>query len=177
MFRGLSVVAVVLCLVGCAKDEVDVDTRRRAVLTPPDVQKIRAERHARTILVDERGELIASADVVAGITLPRGFSLVLALEHQWYYRSSDVSLEQLDRYFLRRIESRAIERGRDTIRYLGARSRDNPASTPVTVRISVVSEGSSVHEIYVEAPRPGPRARPSEAEVRAQLEARRKFAD
>lgn len=176
--RAVAHFAVTLgLLVACSADKPDEAVRRREILRAPDVDKVRAEREAQTRLIDERGELIASDRVVAGIALPRGFALALALEHAWYYRSSEVSLEQLDRYFLQRLESREIRRGPRTIEYVSAHPRTQPNAVPVTVRIGAAPGPTDEREIYIEEPRPGLVVRPAEAQVRAQLEARRKFAD
>jgi hypothetical protein len=169
--------AIVLCLISCADEAPDNDARRRGLLQAPNAEKARAERHAQTRLTDDRGELVASQQVVAGITLPRGFSLVLALEHAWYYRSPDVSLEQLDRYFLRQLDSREIRREPRTIEYVGARPKGQSDAVPVDVRVGIASGAKEQREIRIRAPRPGLRVRPSDAQVRAQMEARRKVAE
>lgn len=176
--RGMACCLAALgCLAACSTDKPEEATRRREILRAPDVDKVRAEREAQTRVADERGELLASDRVVAGVTLPRGFSLALALEHTWYYRSSEVSLEQLDRYFLQRLQSREIRRGARTIEYVSARPKAQPNAVAVSVRIGVAPGAADEREICIEEPRPGPMVRPSEAEVRAQLEARRKFAE
>jgi hypothetical protein len=170
-------VVALACLAACSTDKPEEATRRRAILRAPDVQKVRAEREAQTRLTDERGELLESDRVVAGVTLPRGFSLALALEHAWYYRSSEVSLEQLDRYFLPRLQSREIRRGARSIEDVSARPKAQPNAVAVSVRIGAAPGAADEREICIEEPLPGPKLRPSEAEIRAQLEARRKFAE
>lgn len=162
---------------GCGRDEPSADARRREILRPAAADQIRAERRARAELTDAHGELVPSDLVVAGVTLPRGFTLVLGLEHAWYYRSASASLEQLDRYFLARLESREIRRSAREIEFVWARPKGVSGAVPVTLRIRIAPDDPRQREIYVEAPRPGPTTRPSEAEVRAQLEARRTFAE
>ena len=177
MRRPLALSVALLCLAGCSCESAHRDEQRRALLRPPDVHRMRVEQPERVRLVDDRGDLIASDQVVAGITLPRGFTRAFAVEHASYYQSRHASLEQLDRYFTSRLSSKAIERGAGTIRYLAARPMGRPGATAVTVLIGEAPHAPGTQEIHIVEPRPRPSVPLSDTQMRAQMEARRKFAD
>jgi hypothetical protein len=174
--RAVALCLLVANLAACSGKDGSDDERRRALLRPPDPALARAAEREKARLADDEGALLPSDKVFAGITLPRGFAGVLALEHERYYRSAYVSLAQLDRYFSGRLAAQAVERSPHTIRFVAAREKENPKAIPVTVRIGVAPGVPGTHEIYIAEPPPGPAVRPSEAEVNAQMEARRKFA-
>jgi hypothetical protein len=171
------VAAVLLCAGACGDDRPSEAEARRAVLRPPDEAKIREERRADTRITDEHGALLPSEQVVAGVALPRGFTPVLTLERAWYYRSRSATFAQVDHYFLKRLDSREIRRSDREVEFVTARPKGVPGATPVLVRIRNAPDDPAQREIYIELPRPSPRVRPTEAEVRAQIEARRKFAE
>jgi hypothetical protein len=169
--------AVLLCAGACGGDRASEIEERRAVLRPPDDVRIREERRADARITDEHGALLPSEQVVAGVALPRGFSPALTLDRAWYYRSRSATFEQVDRYFLKRLDSREIRRSDREVEFVTARPKGTPGATPVLVRVRNAPEDPTEREIYIELPRPSPSVRPTEAEVRAQIEARRKFAD
>jgi hypothetical protein len=161
------------CAAACS-DDAEEDARR-ALLKPADTREIRTKRAEAVRLADERGELLESDEVVAGIVLPRGFKLALVNGPAAYYESTVISFEQLERYFSARLRARAIDRSADAVRYVDARPKDGSDVQPAMVRIARTRGGKV--ELVVSRPPPTPAIRPSEAEVRAQMEARRKFAE
>lgn len=178
--RRVRLLVLFVLLVGACTD--DAAERRseaqRALLRPPDVEKLREQKREAVRIVSEQGELLESDEVVAGVRLPRGFKLVHSLANEWYYRSRGVTLEQLDRYFQSRIESYRIERSPHTVVYEAARPRNTPGAEFVTLRIGVAASDRSAKEIYIRRPDPTAR-RPllSDAEIRAEIEAAARVAE
>lgn len=176
--RGLALLLVLAT--GACADEPAEETRRRELLRAPDVPKLRAERKEQARIASDAGELLESDEIVAGVRLPRGFTLRLGLEHEWYYRSSQVTFEQLDRYFQSRLFTARVERSAHTVRYDAARPKDeNAGDAPfVTVRVGAAPGDPRAQEIYIRRSPPSGRFEPPpEAQVRAEIEAAQKIAE
>lgn len=176
-----AVLVLALLAAGCGREQASVEEQRRELLRPPDLEKLATERREEARILSEDGELLESDEVVAGVRLPRGFTLRLALEHEWYYRSRHVRFEALDRYFQTRLTTTRIERSEHTVRYDAAKPRGQESASGVpfvTVRIGAAPGESGVQEIYIRRPPPGLGGPPpSEAHVRAELEAAQRTAE
>jgi hypothetical protein len=59
----------------CKSEPTEVEKVRRELLTPPDYPKMRAERKEKQRLLDDEGLPIPSDQVLAGLPIPRGFTL------------------------------------------------------------------------------------------------------
>jgi hypothetical protein len=142
---------------GCSGDQRRQEEQRRALLTPSEYRQKLQEEERKRKLVDDDGELIPSDQTVAGIVMPRGLGEVRTVENRFYFTSSRVPFEALDRYFAKRLFTGQIERpSPDSVAYLGANIKGNPRAMKVSVRISriVGSEGNC--EIFIQQAIPAP---------------------
>jgi hypothetical protein len=163
-------------LMGCSREQRRQEEQRRALLTPSDHRQKLEEEERKHKLVDDDGELIPSDQTVAGILIPRGLGEVRAVENRYYFTSSRVPFEALDRYFARRLFTGQIERASpDSVAFIGATIKADPKALKVTVRISriVGSEGNC--EVFIQQALPPPPLR-SLAESQAMHREAAKFA-
>jgi hypothetical protein len=171
---------VVVLALGCGDEPEAKEAVRREMLTPPDRAKQRAEFEERVALVDDKGNLLESDQKVAELTLPRGIELLKEREHLWRYTSNRVTLKQLDEYFATRLFTAEIDRRfTGQVTYLRAHIKAAPKAPRVNVTITPRDDQSTRVDLQIEeiARRAHPKRNPSEAEIRAKLEERRKWAD
>jgi hypothetical protein len=163
---------------GCSRHETDQEEQRRALLTPPDNKREREEAARKKQVFDEDGDLIPSEQSVAGLLLPRGLTPSMHFEREWYFRSMEIPAEALERYFIPRVLTGAINHSQGgATEFVAAKIKDNPSAPPVTIRIVKLSGANSASELYIRQSVPAPLVRPKESEVEAQLKARREHAD
>src|SRR5436190_1089342 len=120
---------------GCSRARKDEQKHLRALLAAPPRPDPQALARQSQIL-DEHGELIASDQVVAGLTLPRGLTQVMSFPHEWYLKGRQVPAEALERYVLARISPREINRSRGgAVTFTAAQLKEDPSAQPIFVRI------------------------------------------
>lgn len=160
--------------------EEHLERERQQHLQPRDLRaEWAAEREKQRVFNDD-GSLMPSDRVLLGITLPRGLVSVHESTGQWYFHSS-ASLEVLRAYFGPRLFTGQITQGgRGRVTYVNATPKDRKPDDPqyvMSVRIGPSPADPRRNEVHIsEVPR-NPVEFPSEEEVRAKLEARRKYAD
>jgi hypothetical protein len=160
---------------GRSEDEVRRDYRK-ALLAADDRRQQREQKHEETRVQDQRGALIPSGERVAGLLLPRGLSLRLSFEREWYYETT-LSAAALRAYFGPRLNTlEVVQGGGDTVTYQNAVPRDTPGAEHINVRIGPLPNQRDKTEVNI---RMAPDATPprSEAEARLELEMNAKYAD
>jgi hypothetical protein len=162
---------------GCSRHEAEQVEQRRALLKPPDDKLAREEAARKRRIFDDDGDLIASDQSVAGLVLPRGLSPSMQFEHEWYFKSDRIPAAKLERFIAPHLFTGEIDRSVTAVEYVSAHIKDNPSAPPITVRIVTLSGAASASEIYIRQAVPAPLVRPREAEVEAQLKARREHAE
>ena len=181
-----SVAGLALSVLGCGALGAGCDSEadhaaqvrqdyRKGLLVAEDRRQKREDRRAATRAQDESGAMIASEERVAGIVLPRGLTLRLGVERQWYYETA-VPIEAVRAYFGPRLKTLAVVQGAaDTVTYEDAEPRDTPGAERVSVRIAPLGNQRGKTEILIRQPI---LARPpaTEAEARLVMEQRTKFA-
>lgn len=171
-------VCVLLCgVVGCSKERAQEEEKRELLMPKvaekrEQLQKALEERR----VLDDKNELLASEETVAGLLLPRGLTLVRTLEREWYYSTERASPAALERYFTKLLFNTQVERSTASVKFVGSKLKSDATAPPVTVRIDAVSGTSLGAALYIKQAGPAQR-RASGAEVEAQLQARRKYAD
>jgi len=162
--------------IGCSRQQRSQEEQRRALLTPSDYRQKLQEEERKRKLVDDDGELIPSDQTVAGILMPRGLGEVRAVENRYYFTSSRVSFEALDRYFGKRLFTGQIEReSPDSVAYIGANIKGDPKAMKVNVRISRIIGTEGNCEVFIHQGVPAPPVK-GVAETQAKLREARKFA-
>ena len=149
---------------------------RKALLAAEDRRQQRDDKRQAERVQDDQGALLASEQSVAGVVLPRGMVLRLAMQREWYYETR-ASLDALRAYFGPRLNTlEVIPGGADTVTYKGAIPRDTPGSERVDVRIGPLPNQRGKNEVNI---RLAPAASPpnSEAEARLQMEEHLRYAD
>jgi hypothetical protein len=128
--------------------------------------------------LDADGDLIASDRMQAGVLLPRGLELSSSTAHEWTFKALHIPTAALDRYFEQRLLTMGgVERSLEgSVTFTSAQPKDDPKAPPVMLRITRLTGAPNANEVYIREAVPG-KPRPSEAEVEAQLNARRAHAD
>jgi hypothetical protein len=166
-------------VLGCARHEQAAQQEeRRKLLAPPDNKLEREEAARKRQIYDEDGDLIPSEDSVAGLTIPRGMTPGMRFEHEWYFSTRQVPSEALERYFSPLLLTGEINRSQQgTVEFVAAHVKANATAPRVTVRIVKLKGEANASEVYIRQAPPTPSHYPSEAEVEAQLKARREHAE
>lgn len=169
--------AIVGATTGCSHRQPDTEEQRRALLKPKDPNSALDEQRKRQLL-DSDGDLIASDRMLAGVLLPRGLKLYSSFPHEWTFKAEHMPIAAIERYFEQRLfVTGGIERSlAGAVTYNMAQPKDDPKAPPVTVRIVRLNGAQDANEVYIREAVPG-KPRPSEAEVEAQLSARRAHAE
>jgi hypothetical protein len=175
-WTGALLAALMLAACG-AEEPVAVQEQRRELLTPQDVVQRKIEiAEARRYLEDD-GMPIASGQVLGGFPIPRTYELYRGLEHEWHLRSRAVSAEALARYVEQQVFTAKLERtGIGGFYFDGARLRNDANALLLRIRISPIPGLEAASELHLWQLLPAP-PRPSHAQVEAQIEAQRKYAD
>lgn len=165
-------------LFGCSRRDAAQEEQRRVLLAPPDNKREREEAARKKQIFDEDGDLIPSEQSIAGLILPRGLTPGMHFEHEWYFRSMEISAEALERYFLPRVLTGAVNHSQGgATEFVAATIKDNPSAPVVTIRILKLAGANSASELYIRQSVPAPLVRPKASEVEAQLKARREHAE
>lgn len=163
-------------VMGCSREQRRQEDQRRALLTPSDYRQKLQEEEGKRQLVDDDGELIPSDQTVAGLLMPRGLGDVRAVENRYYFTSSRVSFEALDRYFAKRLFTGRIEReSPDSVAYIGANIKADPKALKVNVRISRIVGSENSCEVFIQQSIIPPPVK-GVAETQARLREEDKFA-
>lgn len=177
--RALSLLLMIAAsgaTLGCSRRQAEKEEQRRVLLKPPE--RPNPEQVARKAQVlDANGDVMPSDQMVAGVVLPRGLVLRSSSPPEWTYRGNQVPAAALERYFAARLVSNNIARSLGgSVTFEVARPKDDPKAPPITLRIVQLLGEKDATEIYIRQAIPG-RPRPSQAEVEAQIEARRAHAE
>jgi len=150
--RIIWITAIVIVLLGCSGQSKR--ERKRELLRAPDrTAELRKLQLAQS-LYDERGNLLASADVVAGLRLPRGLTARLKSERRWVYQTA-VPLEKLHWYLSGRLVTTQISRVSGATTYVAALPREAKGATErldVTVGPDYPNLRQNLLEIYQRPP-------------------------
>ena len=174
--RHASVLCVAVALVACH----GTDQAQQATPPPLAPRDLRADQqHAKEAqqIYDDRGNLLPSTTLVAGIVLPRGMQPEYTFEHEFYFRSN-ATLAQLQTYFGPRLLTGQVDRaGRGVVTYVNAQPKDTTKKAYVSVRIGPAPGNAKQSQVLIRETPMMPVKRPSEAESRKQLETALKYAD
>lgn len=178
--RGLFGGALAVALVACGDGPVRAPQERSVAerrLEPRDLSAERQRLQQESRVFDAEGALLPSNNFAAGVQLPRGLHEVRSGGGAFYYNTR-ASLAALRAYFGPRLVTGEIKTGgRGTVTYVNATTRGDKQGHVVSVRIGPAPANPRESQVYIrEVPR-NPIKFPSEAQVKAQIEARRKYAD
>jgi hypothetical protein len=158
------------CRSGAREDE------RRELLTPVDTKGLaEARRQARQVF-DERGELLESKEVVAGITLPKGLERTWHKDHRWVYETRRIEHTKLADYFSRRLMSTTVDRREDMVIFGGAVPVKDLKAFRMRVEVQRLNGHETASRVVIEQYQPFKPVIPPD-QAQAQLEAARKRAD
>jgi hypothetical protein len=150
--------------------------QKKALLRPDENRRRRAEELESRRIFDAKGELIPSGQELGELELPKGLKVYRQLEREHYLEAPRITLEQLERYFGPRVEPMGVERTATSVTYTHARIKGRASAPPVTLRIARVVANEPACDVLLRMA-PPPRVFPTEAQLQAELEKRRKYAN
>jgi hypothetical protein len=173
------VLALLACCMfaACSHRREDEDDKRRALLTPQDLPAKRDTAREAARLFDAAGNLIPSETKVAGLLVPRGMTLVVAPEHEWYF-DGPLPLPKLEKYLREHLEIHDEDHsipGR--IDFAESRPRDTPAPTPTFVSFYPKPGRPELSQLYIHEYVPRHQHLCPAAAAQAQMAARKAHAD
>jgi hypothetical protein len=131
-----AVLCALLAALGCGKDETV--ERRRQLLTPSKAHQEAVKAKPKPTIYDQRGELLPSTEVVAGLVLPQGLELHSSRDNEWRYRTDKAGWEVLERYFEKRLVAEKVERMVGAVTFGNAAPTEDPQTKQ---RLTVHVEG------------------------------------
>ncbi len=162
---------------GCKHEQPSEQAQRRVLLTPPDTRRNLQKQREKQQVLDAKGNLIPSDQVVAGIVMPRGLELYASSEHDWDFKAHHVPADALERYFAPRLLATGVTHSLGgAVTFEKAQPKDNPKSPLVQLRIVRLRGELDESELFLRQAVPG-KVYPSGAEAEAQLQARRAHAE
>ena len=174
--HGANWVVLAVALAACHR-EPQAQVEQRKALLRPEVRPVQQQAELeRTRITDPSGELLPSGTKAAGLELPRGLQLYRQLERDYHFEAQHIDLDQLERYFAKRVVPYALTRTPTSVSLEDAQLKDAPNAPRVTIRIARLMSAEPVCNVFLQQASP-PRVYPSEAEAQAVLEARRKHAE
>jgi hypothetical protein len=163
-------------LAGCGDDPQR--ERKRALLQPNhDVHRKAAEAREKRRLVDDEGDLLPSGEKVAGVMVPKGLTLYRRFEGQSFYKGTQVSTDQLERYFSAELLKARIERTDSLVLFSDAVPRSNPKAIPFELSITRLRGAEKATEVVFRERRPAARSYFGQKVDPEKLEQARRYAD
>jgi len=146
--------AVCVTWLGCSRDadQHSADIRRQ-VLRAEDLPTKHARIVAEHRVLDPQGELIPSTEVVAGITLPRGFQRIFVFEHEWHFEGA-LPLQKAENYFSARLDANVQHPNTRTVEYLHATLKGAKELSPVNVTVQQIPGRKGWSRIQIRTAKP-----------------------
>jgi hypothetical protein len=136
---------VLLGATACGEGEQE---RKRELLTPRDNERKRAQAREKRRIFDDKGELLDSGEKVGGVILPKGLTLYRRIDHHFFYRTTDITFEKLDRYFGAQLIATTVDRKDGTVEFGGAVPRTEMNAPRLDLHVTRLSGGPSSSEVY-----------------------------
>jgi hypothetical protein len=162
---------------GCSHVSSEESARRaearRTLLRGENFEQQRIAHLEKTRLTTYQGDLLPSDTQVAGLVIPRGFTMKYELDHEWYY-DGELPVAKLEKYLHERVTSVAVERpDRFSVVFAQAVDKSAPKMDPLLIKIFPVPGRSDWSRMDIRAPKPMPDHILSEDEIRMRLAAKR----
>jgi hypothetical protein len=165
-----------LAAFSCSSSEAERKAEaRRQLLRAENLEQKRSANLAAQRLTDAEGNLIASNDKLAGITLPRGYKPKFVLEREWTY-DGELPFNKLEQFFLQRLSATIEHPAGMLTRFVQARPVGESDAPPVLVEVSPVPGREDWSRIHIQQPAPAPEHPLTAAQIAADLERTRRFA-
>jgi hypothetical protein len=171
----LAWVALTVMCCACTERVDQKALMRQEVLRANDLSAERRKASDANRTTDDYGNLLASTQRVAGVTLPRGFELKYTFDHEWYYDGGQ-SYAKLVKYFTESLDYAGVEQpSRSKLTFVQARNKGDSEMKPVRLTVSAVPGRNDWSRIQIAAQQPLPAVRQTKAEIDAELSVRRKY--